>query len=202
MRIKSKLLRKPNDRRKPKPWYYRAWHSIASIISIMVILKAGVDVINYSHKFYVERQQEQAKEREDKARDLIHKLFDCWRTGDLDGYMSVWAPDAKQISDVYVRNVEQIREKRKSDFEKYKHIWTKELFINIPEPNPEKVDVYVTYTMRFVPDDSSQPAFNEENISERYILVWDSAADDWKIKINLTYLHGFPENTPIMMKQK
>lgn len=191
------------ERRAPRPWWKKLWANAASVISAVVLIKGGFDVINYAHKVQKERQQEEIAERMDKARKVIHSLFDTWKTGDLEKHMGLWEEDGKQVSDSHARTKAQLREKRTRDFAKYSHVWTKELLIEIPEPNPDKIDVYVNYSMTFVPADMSKPSFSEIDVRERYILVWRKDLNDWRIKLNITYLRGFPSsgNEPVMKKQ-
>jgi len=178
----------------------KLWATVLAVGALLGLTKTSIDLYTYLNNRPRVLEQRELDARTAEAKAVIKCLFRCWETKDLDTYMSLWEEKGIQVSDKYFRSRSAIKEKRTLDFKKYKRVWVRELRIEVPEPNLKEVDIFIVFTMSFIPVDPKAASFVEAEVRERYTLKWHDELHTWRIKLNIAYLRGMPDG-PVAMEK-
>lgn len=116
----------------------------------------------------------------------IDNLFEGWDTLDIDLYMEQWHKDAIQVSNKFHRNYDEIKAVRIKNFNEFKEVIIKEYRIIDTILMENSATLIVDYSMQFNLKDGRQ--LHENNVKEKYVLVYDPETSRWLIKENHDYV--------------
>jgi hypothetical protein len=116
----------------------------------------------------------------------IDNLFKAWETLDIDLYMKQWHKDAIQVSNKFHRNYDEIKATRIKNFNEFKKVIIKEYRIIDTILMENSATLIVEYSMQFNLKDGRQ--LHENNVKEKYVLVYDPETSRWLIKENHDYV--------------